>query len=83
MATEDPIVATEPTAPEVVADDAAPQEEKPEVPAAEEKPKKAKKPSAKGKPRSPSLHPPYFEVFNGLLIAVCYATMCFYRFVIS
>ena len=62
MATEEPIVATEPAAPVIEAAEAVTQEEKPEIQEAEGKPKKAKKASAKGKPRNPSLHPPYFEV---------------------
>ncbi|KAI3800191.1 hypothetical protein L1987_35501 [Smallanthus sonchifolius] len=41
-------------------------EEKPEVPA-DEKPKKA---PAKAKPRSPSLHPPYFEMIKEAIVTL-------------
>ncbi|KAJ0789843.1 putative linker histone H1/H5, domain H15, winged helix-like DNA-binding domain superfamily [Helianthus annuus] len=67
MATEEPIVPTEVTEPVVAPADVTP-EEKPEV-KAEEKPKKVKK-AAKGKPRSPSLHPPYFEMIKEAIVTL-------------
>ncbi|KAI3686662.1 hypothetical protein L1987_80345 [Smallanthus sonchifolius] len=67
MATEEPIVLTEPTEPV----DVAP-EEKPQVPADEKSKKatKAKKAPAKAKPRSPSLHPPYFEMIKEAIVTL-------------
>lgn len=66
MATEEPIVVAEVLgAAETVA-----AEEKPSVEAAEGKPKKARKTSAKGKPRSPSLHPPYFEMIKDAIVTL-------------
>lgn len=61
MATEEPIVVAEVAVPAVDAAVTVAVEE-PAVGAAEGKPKKARKTSGKSKPRTPSLHPPYFEV---------------------
>ena len=60
MATEEPVVVTEVATTAIEADVTVVVEKEPAVEAAEGKPTKSKKTSAKRKPRSPSLHPPYF-----------------------
>ncbi|KAI3684889.1 hypothetical protein L6452_34116 [Arctium lappa] len=66
MATEEPIVVAE----VVGAAETVAAEEKPSVEAAEVKPKKSRKTSAKSKPKSPSLHPPYFEMIKDAIVTL-------------
>ncbi|KAI3759156.1 hypothetical protein L6452_06737 [Arctium lappa] len=70
MATEEPVVVTEVAAPEVGASVTVVVENEPAVEPAEGKPSKSKKTTTKRKPRTPSLHPPYFQMIKEAILAL-------------
>ncbi|KAJ9567355.1 hypothetical protein OSB04_003321 [Centaurea solstitialis] len=70
MATEEPVIVTEVAAPEIGASVTVVVENEPAVEPAAGKPSKSKKTTTKRKPRTPSLHPPYFEMIKEAILAL-------------